>query len=109
MMTPINLIVANSFLKRLQGLIGVNEMAPDYALLMPRCKMIHTWAMQVPIGVFFIGSQGQILKCIPSLKPWRMAYHRHAEAVVETKYFDKKNIRKWRDAVEKAYWLFNKQ
>jgi uncharacterized membrane protein (UPF0127 family) len=108
MMSPINLKIADSFLKRLKGLLGVNKIASDFALLLPRCKMVHTWAMQVPIGIFFIGSTGQILKCVPSLKPWRMAYHPQAVAVVETKDFDKKDIRKCCDAVERAYWLLNK-
>jgi uncharacterized membrane protein (UPF0127 family) len=108
MTLPLNLTVADSFLKRLKGLIGVNEIALNDALLIPDCKMVHTFAMQIPIGIFFIGSQGQILRCIPSLKPWRMAYHPYAKAVVETKCFDKKNISKHSHIVHKAYWLLNK-
>ena len=108
MISHINLKVADSFFKRLKGLLGVNQIASDFALLLPKCNMVHTCAMQVPIGVFFIGSTGQILKCIPSLKPWRMAYHPKAVAVVETKDFDEKNICKCCDAIESAYGLLNK-
>lgn len=108
MMLPINLKVADSFLKRLRGLLGVNQIASDFALLLPDCKMVHTWGMQVSIGVFFIGSTGQILKCIPRLKPWRMAYHPQAVAVAETKDFDEKDTGQFCDAIELAYWLLNK-
>lgn len=108
MMLPINLKVADTFLKRLRGLLGVNQIASDFALLLPKCKMVHTLAMQVPIGVFFIGPTGQILKCVPSLKPWRIVYHPKAIAVVETKNFDKKDIYQFCDEIERAYCLLNK-
>jgi uncharacterized membrane protein (UPF0127 family) len=108
MMSHVNLKVADSFFKRLKGLLGVSQIESNFALLLPKCNMVHTCAMHVPIGVFFIGSTGQILKCIPSLKPWRMAYHRQAVAVVETKDFDEKNICKCCDEIERAYWLLNK-
>jgi uncharacterized membrane protein (UPF0127 family) len=107
-MSIIQLSVADSFLKRLIGLIGVTEVKQDFALLIPRCKMVHTCAMKFPICVFFIGPHGQILKCIPHLVPWRLAYHPNAVAVIETKCFDVKDTRKWSDAIQQAYKILIK-
>jgi len=102
-MPTLNLTVADSFLKRLKGLIGVKALLINEALLIPRCKMIHTFGMNMSIGVFFIGSQGQVCHVIPHLKPNRMAYHKQAVSVVETIVFKKTDAKQWCNAVHQAY------
>ena len=102
-MPTLNLTVADSFLKRLKGLIGVKVLPKNQALLIPRCNMIHTFGMNMSIGVFFIGPQGQVCHAIPHLKPYRMAYHRRAVSVVETCVFKKIDAKQWCNAVHQAY------
>lgn len=90
-MPSYHLRVAHSFFDRLFGLLWQRTWSVNEGLLLPRCKAIHTLAMRRPIGVFFMGGRGQVLRCIPCLKPWRIAYHRQAIAIIETPAFDEAN------------------
>jgi hypothetical protein len=90
-------------MKRLKGLLGVKALQTNEALLIPRCKMIHTFGMQMSIGVFFIGPQGNVCHVVAHLKPYRMAYHWYAVAVIETTAFEKKDAKKWCNKVHDAY------
>jgi uncharacterized membrane protein (UPF0127 family) len=46
--------VAESFLRRLQGLIGRTTLSPGQGLLLNPCNDIHMWMMSIPIDVVFI-------------------------------------------------------
>ena len=41
-----NVEVANSFSKRVKGLIGRTKISKDYALYIPGCNFIHTFFMK---------------------------------------------------------------
>jgi uncharacterized membrane protein (UPF0127 family) len=66
-------IVARSFLSRLQGLIARPPLTPDTVLHLIPCGSIHTWGMAYPLDVVFLDRTGVVLKTVLNLKPFRMA------------------------------------
>ena len=67
--------VADSFLLRLKGLVGVRKKDFGYGLLFPNCNSIHMWMMSVPIDVVFMkqlpNKEYAVVKTYNHLKPWR--------------------------------------
>ena len=47
--------VAESFRARLLGLAGLAAVEPGRALVIPRCRSVHTFGMRFPIDVAFVG------------------------------------------------------
>ncbi|MCB9073288.1 MAG: DUF192 domain-containing protein [Bdellovibrionaceae bacterium] len=65
--------VAESFSKRLVGLIGTKQFK-NSALWIPRCNWIHTFFMSIPIDVVYIDRQMTIRKIDHALPPWRLPF-----------------------------------
>ncbi len=66
--------VADGFMSRLKGLIGITEFPEGEALLFPRCNNIHMWMMSIPIDAVFLGkcdSGWKVMSTHPCLKPWK--------------------------------------
>ena len=78
------LLVARTFGERLLGLAGLPAMPAGCALLIPGCDSVHTAWMRFPTDVAFLDASGGVLRVVEGLRPWRMAWCRHAAAVVET-------------------------
>ncbi len=76
------IVIANRFHQRLWGLLGRRSLATTEGMYFPRCSAVHTWCMRFPIMVVFC-RDGQIVKLIPVLKPWRYAICREADSVFE--------------------------
>ena len=71
-------VVAERPLARLLGL-ALMRRPPEHALLIPRCRSVHTWGMRFPIDVAFVvpGPAGlELLAVHPALPPWRIVRHR---------------------------------
>jgi len=67
--------VANDFLSRLRGLIGVRSFNLGEGLYFPRCNSVHMWLMSIPIDVVFLKKQHGTLKIVQvfsNIKPWRL-------------------------------------
>ena len=73
-------VVAESFLARLQGLIGKRELTPGEAMLFPRCNDIHMWFMTIPIDVVFLtrapsagGGEHFVVSSVrENVRPWKL-------------------------------------
>ncbi|WP_333870927.1 DUF192 domain-containing protein [Desulforamulus putei] len=66
------IIIANTFLSRLKGLLGRSEMPKNTAFILTPCRQVHTFFMRFPVGVIFLDKQGVVLyKQI--LNPWRVS------------------------------------
>ncbi len=63
--------VAGTYLSRLVGLLGQRKLEPGKGLLLTPCKQIHTCFMSIDIDVIFLNNQGQIIKSIADMKPWK--------------------------------------
>lgn len=70
--------------ERMQGLLGRSGLPPGQALLIERCRSIHTVGMQFAIDVVFLDAEGRVVRVAPAVRPWRMARGgRAARCVVE--------------------------
>ena len=76
--------VADSYFKRLKGLIGVRQLDAGEGLLIKPCKDIHTHFMLIPIDVLYVDANNRIVGIDPDLKTWRFGRRRgKARFVIE--------------------------
>ena len=88
-----NLLVADNFRTRAQGLIGRSSMDGAEGMWFPNSNWIHTLFMSMPIDVIYLNKKMQVAKLQPGLKPWRFpAPVFRAKSVLEvTEGFIEKN------------------
>lgn len=77
------LLTADTFWKRLVGLLGKKEMPSGAALLLSPCNSIHTMFMCFPIDLLFINREFIVVKTVQDLKPWRAVSCPQAYSVIE--------------------------
>jgi uncharacterized membrane protein (UPF0127 family) len=63
---------ANSFWKRLVGLLNRSSVARGEGLLIDRCYGIHTIGMRFPIDVLFLDKDFRVLRAVKSVRPFRI-------------------------------------
>lgn len=68
-----NLILADSFLTRLKGLLGKKELSPGWCMLIKPCSSVHTMFMAFPIDIIFLDDSHRILALYSSLPPFRFS------------------------------------
>ncbi len=66
-----NILPADTFWKRLKGLMGTRSLPDDTGLLLDPCNSVHTWYMKYPIDVLFLSREGQVLHVEDCLAPNR--------------------------------------
>ncbi len=54
-----NIIIANSFSKRLKGLMGKKNI--NYGMLFPKCNSIHTYFMKVNIDIVGLDENNEVI------------------------------------------------
>lgn len=81
------IVVARSFFARLRGLMFRKDMPTDEGLLIERCNAIHTCFMRFDIDATFLDADGNTVKVVRNIKPWRLCVFGGARAkkVLETK------------------------
>lgn len=65
--------VANSFFKRLKGLLLRKTLPPGEGLVIKPCKAVHTLFMFFPIDVCFVNKEGHICFVIERMRPFRLS------------------------------------
>jgi uncharacterized protein len=75
-------VVASTPWRRLAGLAWRRE-PPHYALLIPRCRSVHTFGMRFALDVAFLDSEGRVLRVERGVPPNRVLACRGAVAVLE--------------------------
>ena len=65
----------------------VKDLPADEGLLIERCNSIHTCFMRFSIDATFFDAQGNVVKVVKNIKPWRWCVlgGRRAVKVLETK------------------------
>ena len=63
--------VAERFAERLRGLIGRKGLDRGKGMLIVRCNCIHTFFMRFPIDATFLDRQGNVVKTVRNIRPWR--------------------------------------
>ncbi|MFP5105673.1 DUF192 domain-containing protein [Neobacillus sp. C211] len=81
---PYSIHFADSFFKRLKGLMFRKEQLVDEGLWIIPCNSIHMCFMHFEIDAVFLNKEGQIVKMVEELKPWRFVKPvQNAYSVVE--------------------------
>jgi uncharacterized protein len=78
----VEIVVARSPLARLLGL-ALRRRPPRHALLLPRCRSVHTFGMRFPLDLIWLDRDGRVLRVDEAVPPWRVRSCRHAAAVLE--------------------------
>jgi hypothetical protein len=74
--------VARRFGERLIGLSWSGR-PRALALLIPRCRSVHTFGMRFPLDLYWLGPGGDVIRVDRGVRPWRIARCAEARAVVE--------------------------
>ncbi|MCM8795886.1 MAG: DUF192 domain-containing protein [Candidatus Omnitrophica bacterium] len=68
-----DVVVADTLLKRIKGLLGRKEFKQPEALIIKPCNSIHTFFMRFPIDVLFVDKNHKVIAAISGLKPFRLS------------------------------------
>jgi uncharacterized membrane protein (UPF0127 family) len=79
-----NVIIADSILKRMKGLLGKSELPIGEALWIKPCMSVHTFFMRFPIDVVFLNNKNKVIAIRKNLKPNRITWlYPRAASVLE--------------------------
>ena len=79
----VRLVTAHSPRSRLIGLMALRELDRDHALLLPRCKSVHTFGMRFALDLIWLDAAGRVLRQDTAVGSGRVRGCRGAGAVVE--------------------------
>jgi hypothetical protein len=68
-----DVIVANTYIKRMIGLLTCKQFKRGQALILRPCNQIHTLFMRFSIDVLFLNQRNKVIAAIHQLKPWRIS------------------------------------
>jgi len=66
------IIMADTYSKRLQGLLGRKGLEEREGMMIIPCNSIHTYRMKFPIDVLFVDRDNIVVKVLRDLSPKRM-------------------------------------
>jgi uncharacterized membrane protein (UPF0127 family) len=76
--------IPETHVERTRGLLGRDGLAPTHALLLARCRSVHTVGMRFPIDVVMFDADWKAV-AIRTLPPSRVGWpRRHVRHIVET-------------------------
>jgi uncharacterized membrane protein (UPF0127 family) len=81
-MDHIPVIVADTPLRRLRGLLGHRE-PPPYALRLDGCRAVHTFGMRFTLDLHWLARDGTTLRIDRAVPPNRLRACARAHAVLE--------------------------
>lgn len=64
--------VAKTLFERMKGLIGTKCLRPGEGMLILKCNSIHTFFMSFPIDATFLDRNGNVVKVVRNIRPWRL-------------------------------------
>jgi len=63
--------IAETFRERTKGLLGRDGLAPGTGLLIRKCNCVHTLFMRFAIDATFLDRDGNVVKVVRNIRPWR--------------------------------------
>jgi len=81
----LHLATAATHRSRLLGLARLDPIPPDWALLLPRCRSVHTFWMRFELDLVWLDADGRVLRVDAGVPRRRMRSCRRAAMVVETR------------------------
>ena len=79
----IRLFEARARRARLLGLAWLDELPPNHALLIPRCRSVHTFGMRFALDLVFLDHDQRPTTILRNVPPRRIASDRRAHSVIE--------------------------
>jgi uncharacterized protein len=90
---PYSINLADSFFKRLKGLMFRKDQLVKEGLWIIPCNSIHMCFMHFDIDAIFLDEEGRIVKMVEKLKPWRFVKPiKNAYSVIELPAGTVKNL-----------------
>lgn len=80
----LRVVETGSFGSRLLGLALLGDLESDTALLIRRCRSVHTLGMMFDIDVVFLDRSGNPVRTVHRVRPGRIVTSRTGHAVLET-------------------------
>ena len=68
---------------RMKGLAKLDELPPQYALHIPKCRSVHTFTMRFPLDLVWLGKDGRPVRVDRDVPPRRLRACFAARSVVE--------------------------
>ena len=65
--------LADSFLKRIKGLLGRRDFQKGQALIFKDASLVHTFGMRFTIDVLFVNRRNIVVAALEDLKPFRLS------------------------------------
>jgi uncharacterized membrane protein (UPF0127 family) len=69
---PYQIKIADSFFKRLKGLMFRKDPITNEGLLIVPCNAVHMFFMKFAIDIVLLNKQNEVVKVYHSLSPWKM-------------------------------------
>ena len=66
------------------GLARLDELPPDRALHIPRCRSVHTFGMRFPLDLIWLDGDGKVVDVDRNVPRRKLKSCRGARSVVET-------------------------
>ena len=63
--------LAATFWSRLVGLLGTRSLPAGEGLILDPCNSVHTLGMAYAIDVIFTSPEGEVVRVVHRLRPWR--------------------------------------
>ena len=70
---------------RLLGLAWLDPIPDGWALLLPRCRSVHTFWMRFALDLVWLDADGRVVRIDEDVRPRRIVGCRTAAAVLETR------------------------
>jgi len=78
------LMIADSFLRSLIGLMGRSSLETGHGLWIVPCQSVHTFWMRFSIDVVFLDEHSKVIHLVENLRPFRISKHlSRARSVIE--------------------------
>lgn len=69
---PYQIEMADSFFKRLKGLMFRKDPIKNEGLWIVPCNAVHMFFMKFPLDIVLLNEQNEVVGVFHSLKPWKM-------------------------------------
>lgn len=64
--------VADTFWRRLRGLLGRDGLETGEGLVIVPCNSVHMLGMRFPLDVLYLDRSGKVLRALPELRPGQL-------------------------------------
>lgn len=79
----LELMIADTLFERTRGLLAHAPPGAGQAMVLPSCRLIHTFGMRYPVDAVYLDRHGAVLKVTAALAPYRIDGHVCARDVLE--------------------------